>query len=318
MSARMLSSSTAKLSISASVRCANASTSVIAMVVPPSGTYANVTYVPVGYQPVNLRHRGRSPRPRPRRRSAPGARFVLGAGAQVADVAVDQAHHAGLADAHPAAERHPDTGLLAGVHQGGGRVGVTVCHCARTSRRRRCPHPGADRRKPLRGAAGSAKPAAAQSFSASCSMPSGPQAQVGDCASRAPPRPGGTGRGGPRCGWRARSAGSPRGRPSSASSGGEQHVGVGRRGMHVHDVADLAARPWCAASTSPGCPEPAVRNSTAAGPGRAERTRPAGRPAGRSCPARPRRPGGWTGILRHRLDGDEMVREVLTGLDVSE
>src|SRR3954447_11281248 len=48
----------------------------------------------------------------------------LVAAAQVADRAVDEGQRAGVADAHPAAVRHADAGLLARLQDGGGAVGV--------------------------------------------------------------------------------------------------------------------------------------------------------------------------------------------------
>src|SRR6478672_7604448 len=47
---------------------------------------------------------------------------VLVAVAQVADRPRDQGDRAGVADAHAAAVGHPDTGLLAGLEEGGGAV----------------------------------------------------------------------------------------------------------------------------------------------------------------------------------------------------
>ena len=47
---------------------------------------------------------------------------MLDASAQIPDVAVHQGHDAGLADTHAAAERHPQSGLLAGLHQRRRRV----------------------------------------------------------------------------------------------------------------------------------------------------------------------------------------------------
>ena len=61
MSWRMASSSTARFSMSASVRCANAGTSVIAIVrALLCCTYATVTYDSVGYQPVKSRRPARN------------------------------------------------------------------------------------------------------------------------------------------------------------------------------------------------------------------------------------------------------------------
>src|SRR3954452_4677973 len=48
----------------------------------------------------------------------------LVAAAQVADRALDQTQGAGVADAHPATEGHPDAGLLTGLQDRGGAVGI--------------------------------------------------------------------------------------------------------------------------------------------------------------------------------------------------
>ena len=72
MSWRIASSSTARLSMSASVRCANAGTSVIAIVVPPFDYYATVTYDTVGYQPVKSKCPVRSRRTLRKCMSVPG------------------------------------------------------------------------------------------------------------------------------------------------------------------------------------------------------------------------------------------------------
>jgi hypothetical protein len=52
----------------------------------------------------------------------PAARLVLDARPKIAYMAVQEADDAGLTDAHPAPERHPDSDLFAGVHQGSGGV----------------------------------------------------------------------------------------------------------------------------------------------------------------------------------------------------
>src|SRR6478735_135808 len=58
---------------------------------------------------------------------------VFGTGPEVADVTGFQWQHAGLADAHAAAERHLDTHLLAGLQQrrGAVRLGRLVRECKR-------------------------------------------------------------------------------------------------------------------------------------------------------------------------------------------
>ena len=47
---------------------------------------------------------------------------MFGARTQIADVPLEQANNTGLADSHPAAERHPHTGVLTGIHQRGRRI----------------------------------------------------------------------------------------------------------------------------------------------------------------------------------------------------
>src|SRR5436190_16672012 len=106
MSRRISSSSRPSASTSASVRCANSLTSVMAICPHPSDIESAVTSSS-GDAGLDVLVLG-----------------VLVAVAEVLHPALLQRDHAGVADAHAAAERHLDALGLARLHQGGGAVDV--------------------------------------------------------------------------------------------------------------------------------------------------------------------------------------------------